>query len=169
MCVTGIELIFELRGCDTRVMYPTIDPQSRNVAMSNQAQTRASKANRSLFRSPFSSSQSQKGSKKKSAEETAIEAEKTASSTQGMHGNDPVKEKSDPIADTASIHEIVIQRMNETLQDFRNTNGDFDNPMLKQVIPAIATAVSVAVGEVLSKILRKIDERFDNPRPTVNE
>ena len=50
---------------------------------------------------------------------------------------------------TADIHEIVVTRVNETLTAYKNAQGEFDSPVIKQLVPALATAVAVAVSEAM--------------------
>ena len=55
---------------------------------------------------------------------------------------------------TADIHEIVVTRVNETLTAYRNAQGEFDSPVIKQLVPALATAVAVAVSEAMKGVMR---------------
>ena len=55
---------------------------------------------------------------------------------------------------TANIHEIVVTRVNETLTAYRNAQGEFDSPVIKQLVPALATAVAVAVSEAMKGVMR---------------
>ena len=54
----------------------------------------------------------------------------------------------------ADIHEIVVTRVNETLTAYRNAQGEFDSPVIKQLVPALATAVAVAVSEAMKGVMR---------------
>ena len=54
---------------------------------------------------------------------------------------------------TADIHEIVVTRVNETLTAYKNAR-EFDSPVLKQLVPALATAVAVAVSEAMKGVMR---------------
>ena len=55
---------------------------------------------------------------------------------------------------TADIHEIVVTRVNETLTAYKNAQGEFDSPVIKQLVPALATAVAVAVSEAMKGVMR---------------
>ena len=54
---------------------------------------------------------------------------------------------------TADIREIVVTRVNETLTAYKNAR-EFDSPVLKQLVPALATAVAVAVSEAMKGVMR---------------
>ena len=55
---------------------------------------------------------------------------------------------------TADIHEIVVTRVNETLTAYKKAQGEFDSPVIKQLVPALATAVAVAVSEAMKGVMR---------------
>ena len=55
---------------------------------------------------------------------------------------------------TADIHEIVVTRMIETLTACKNAQGELDSPVIKQLVPALATAVAVAVLEAMKGMMR---------------
>ena len=58
---------------------------------------------------------------------------------------------------TADIHEIVVTRVNETLTAYKNARGwggGGDSPVIKQLVPALATAVAVAVSEAMKGMMR---------------
>ena len=55
---------------------------------------------------------------------------------------------------TADIHEIVVTRVNETLTAYKNAQGESDSPVIKQLVPALATAVAVAVSEAMKGVMR---------------
>ncbi|KAL8586313.1 hypothetical protein ACOMHN_058693 [Nucella lapillus] len=75
----------------------------------------------------------------------------------------------DVVVDISTIHETVMTRINETLTAYQNKEGEPDSPLLKQLLPALATAVSVAVGEVMRGIVKNLDERFNQRGPTTTE
>ena len=54
---------------------------------------------------------------------------------------------------TADIHEIVVARVNETLTAYKNAQGEFDSPVIKQLMPALATAVAVGVSEAMNGVM----------------
>ena len=53
---------------------------------------------------------------------------------------------------TADIHEIVVTRVNETLTAYKKAQREFDSPVIKQLVPALATAVAVAVSEAMKGV-----------------
>ena len=55
---------------------------------------------------------------------------------------------------TADIHEIVVTRVIETLTAYKNAQGELDSPVIKQLVPALATAVAVAVSEAMKGMMR---------------
>ena len=55
---------------------------------------------------------------------------------------------------TADIHEIVVTRVNETLPAYKNAQGEYDSPVIKQLAAALATAVAVAVSEAMKRVMR---------------
>ena len=55
---------------------------------------------------------------------------------------------------TADIHKIVGTRVNGTLTAYKNAQGEFDSPVIKQLLPALATAVAVAVSEAMKGVMR---------------
>ena len=57
---------------------------------------------------------------------------------------------------TADIHEMVVTRVNETLTAYRKAQGEFDSPVIKQLVPALATAVAVAVSEARKGVMRTV-------------
>ena len=57
---------------------------------------------------------------------------------------------------TADIHEIVVTRVNETLTAYKNAQAEFDSPVIKQLVPELATAVTVAVSEAMKGVMRAI-------------
>ena len=44
--------------------------------------------------------------------------------------------------------------MNETLTAYKNAQGEFDSPVIKQLVPALETAVAVAVSEAMKGLMR---------------
>ncbi|KAL8592524.1 hypothetical protein ACOMHN_030209 [Nucella lapillus] len=74
----------------------------------------------------------------------------------------------DSVVDISTIHETVMTRINETLTAYRNKGGEPDSPLLKQLLPALATAVSVAVVEVMRGIVKNLDECFNQRGPTAD-
>ena len=55
---------------------------------------------------------------------------------------------------TADVREIVVTRVNETLTAYKNAQGEFDSPVIKQLVPALATSVAVAVSEAMKGVMR---------------
>ena len=55
---------------------------------------------------------------------------------------------------TADIHEIVVTRVNETLTAYKNAQGEADSPVIKQLVPALATAAAVAVSEAMKGVMK---------------
>lgn len=72
---------------------------------------------------------------------------------------------------TADIHEVVIQRVNETLTAYKNAQGEFDSPVIKQLVPALATAVAVAVTEAMKAVMKNMasHSHCHSTKSTANE
>ena len=51
---------------------------------------------------------------------------------------------------------MVVTRVNETLTAYRKAQGEFDSPVIKQLVPALATAVAVAVSEAMKGVMRTV-------------
>lgn len=116
--------------------------------MASQGEGRKTK--RSLFQSPFSSKK---------------EPPKKARTVAELDGGRQ-QEGESSLVDVASIHETVMLRVNETLSSYKSKEGDSDSPLIRQLIPALATAISVAVGEIMAGVLRDLDGRYSQPSPT---
>ncbi|KAK7501735.1 hypothetical protein BaRGS_00007166 [Batillaria attramentaria] len=127
-------------------------------------------AKRGLFQSPFSSAKKDQ-SKAKKARDLMDAAEVAGDDATGGLREGEKNERGKLQFDVAAIHETVLSRVNDTLSGFKgkDKSGDFDNPLIRQLIPALATAVSVAVGEVMRGIVRDLDERFSQPERVTND
>jgi len=67
---------------------------------------------------------------------------------------------------TSAIHETVLTRVNEALLAFKPV----DNPLLAQLVPALATAVAIAVGEVVKTVMKDLESQlFDRLPKTSNQ
>ncbi|KAL8621365.1 hypothetical protein ACOMHN_053386 [Nucella lapillus] len=62
------------------------------------------------------------------------------------------------LVDVSAIHETVLTRVNDTLLAFKSGGESDANPVLSQLIPALATAVAVAVGEVMKTVTGEVEE-----------
>ena len=69
---------------------------------------------------------------------------------------------------TADIHEIVVTRVNETLPAYKNAQGEFDSPVIKRLVPALATAVAVAVSEAMKGVMRAMASHGHGTSATEN-
>ena len=47
-----------------------------------------------------------------------------------------------------------MTRVNETLTAYKKAQGEFDSPVIKQLVPALATAVAVAVSEAMKGVMK---------------
>ena len=104
------------------------------------------KTRRSLF-SPFSAKKDNKKVKTgcdDDDDDIIVDDQRAWATDSGSTGRERKSSKVSCV-DIPSIHETVMTRVNETLTSYRNAEGDFDNPIIKQLIPALATTVSVAV------------------------
>ncbi|KAL8573951.1 hypothetical protein ACOMHN_029398 [Nucella lapillus] len=75
--------------------------------------------------------------------------------------------------DIGSIHEIVLTRVNETLvaYDANPSSGGGDGiSVIKQLVPALATAVVVAVTEAMKGVVRSVKAQLQTAAmPTTRE
>lgn len=77
----------------------------------------------------------------------------------GNSAEENIAEIAEPVMDVASIHEVVLTRVNEALSIFKPAN-EKEADSLTKAIPIIATAVSVAVGEVMRTMMMEVEERL---------
>ena len=81
------------------------------------------------------------------------------------------KGRGESTLDVSVIHEIVLARVEETLGGFGKDSGKSkpDSPLLRQLIPALATAVSVAMGEVMKGVMADLDKRYYRESPAASD
>ncbi|KAL8614313.1 hypothetical protein ACOMHN_007651 [Nucella lapillus] len=75
--------------------------------------------------------------------------------------------------DIGSIHEIVLTRMNETLVAYDtnpSSSGGYGSSVIKQLMPALATAVVVAVTEAMKGVVKSMKAQLQTAAmPTTRE
>ena len=64
----------------------------------------------------------------------------------------------------ATIIYKIAKRVNEILTAYKNAQREFNSPVIKQLVPSLATAVAVAALEAMN-ILKGGMEDHDIPRP----